>query len=129
MNYKAMARSEDYKYIVISGAPNNFNIICNIALCICPFFGFSKEELIGKPLDFILPELFCIHHKKILVEKVEDFKKTILAKHKNMSLKVRSEPKTIQTFAKTKMKYLVPIRMKLSLVASEEGNIFGVANV
>ena len=127
MNYKAMARSEDYKYIVISGAPNNFNIICNIALCICPFFGFSKEELIGKPLDFILPELFCIHHRKILVEKVEDFKKTILAKHKNMSLKVRSEPKIIQTFAKTKMKYLVPIRMKLSLVASEEGNIFGVA--
>lgn len=44
-----------------------------------------------------------------------------------MSLKVRSEPRIIQTFAKTKMKYLVPIRMKLSLVASEEGNIFGVA--
>ena len=127
MNYKAMARSEDYKYIVISGAQNNFNIICNISLCICPLFGFSKEELIGKPLDFLLPELFCIHHKKLLLEKVEDFKKTILAKHKNMSLKVRSEPRIIQTFAKTKMKYLVPIRMKLSLVASEEGNIFGVA--
>ena len=35
----------------------------------------------------------------------------------------------IQTFAKTKMKYLVPIKMKLSLVASEEGNIFGVARI
>ena len=129
MNYKAMARSEDYKYIVISGAQNNFNIICNISLCICPMFGFSKEELIGKPLDFLLPELFTIHHKKMLVDKIEDFKKTILAKHKNMSLKVRSEPKMIQTFAKTKMKYLVPIKMKLSLVASEEGNIFGVARI
>ena len=129
MNYKAMARSEDYKYIVISGAQNNFNIICNISLCICPMFGFSKEELIGKPLDFLLPELFTIHHKKLLVDKIEDFKKTILAKHKNMSLKVRSEPKIIQTFAKTKMKYLVPIKMKLSLVASEEGNIFGVARI
>ena len=129
MNYKAMARSEDYKYIVISGAPNTFNFICNISLCICPMFGFSKEELIGKPLDFLLPELFTIHHKKLLIEKVEDFKKTILAKHKNMSLKVRSESKIIQTFAKTKMKYLVPIKMKLSLVASEEGNIFGVARI
>ena len=129
LNYKAMARSEDYKYIVISGALNNFNIICNISLCICPMFGFSKEELIGKPLDFLLPELFTIHHKKLLVDRIEDFKKTILAKHKNMSLKVRSEPKIIQTFAKTKMKYLVPIKMKLSLVASEEGNIFGVARI
>jgi hypothetical protein len=46
-----------------------------------------------------------------------------------MSLKVRSEPKLIETFAKTKMKYLVPIKMKIALVASEEGNIFGVSKV
>ena len=129
MNYKAMARSEDYKYIVVSGAQNTFNYIQNISLCICPMFGFSKEELIGKPLDYLLPELFCIPHKRLLIDRVEDFKKTILSKHKNMTLKVRSEPKTIQTFAKTKMKYLVPIRMKLSLVASEEGNIFGVSRI
>ena len=129
MNYKAMTRSEDYKYIVIGGAPNNFNTICNISLCICPNFGFTKEELIGKPLDFILPELFCIQHKKVLIEKVEEFKKTILVKNRSMSLKVRSEPKIIQTFAKTKMKYLVPIKLKVALVASEEGNIFGIARI
>ena len=52
MNYKAMARSEDYKFIVIGGAQNNFNSIYNISLSICPMFGFSKEELIGKPLDY-----------------------------------------------------------------------------
>ena len=129
LNYKAMARSEDYKFIVIGGAPNNFNSICNISLSICPMFGFSKEELIGKPLDYILPELFSINHKKVLVEKVEEFKKTMLVKNKSMSLKVRSEPKSIQTFAKTKMKYLVPIKLKVALVASEEGNIFGVARI
>ena len=76
MHYKAMARSEDYKFIVIGGSQNNFNSICNISLSICPMLGFTKEELIGKPLDFILPELYCINHKKILIEKVEEFKKT-----------------------------------------------------
>ena len=129
LNYKAMARSEDYKYIVISGSPANFNTICNLSLSICPMFGFSKEELIGRPLDFILPELFCVYHKKVLVEKVEEFKKTMLVKNKSMSLKARSEPKLVETFAKTKMKYLVPIKMKLALVASEEGNIFGVSKI
>ena len=129
LNYKAMARSEDYKFIVISGALSNFNTICNLSLSICPMFGFSKEELIGRPLDFILPELFCIYHKKIFEEKVGEFKKTMLVKNKNMSLKVRSEPKVIETFAKTKMKYLVPIKMKIALVASEEGNIFGVSKI
>ena len=129
MNYKAMARSEDYKFIVIGGSPNNFNSIYNISLSICPMLGFTKEELIGKPLDFILPELYCINHKKILIEKVEEFKKTMLVKNKSVLLKVRSEPKTIQTFAKTKMKYLVPIRIKVTLVSSEEGNIFGVSRI
>ena len=129
LNYKAMTRSEEYKYIVIGGAPNNINTICNISLCVCPNFGFTNEELIGKPLDFILPELFCIQHKKVLAEKIEEFKKTILVKNKSMSLKVRSEPKIMQTFAKTKMKYLVPIKLKVALVASEEGNIFGIARI
>ena len=129
LNYKAMARSEDYKYIVISGSQTNFNTICNLSLCICPMFGFSKEELIGRPLDYILPELFITYHKKILVEKIEEFKKTMLVKNKNMTLKVRSEPKVVETFAKTKMKYLIPIKMKLALVASEEGNIFGISKI
>ena len=53
----------------------------------------------------------------------------MLVKNKSMSLKVRSDPKTIQTFAKTKMKYLVPIKLKVALVASEEGNIFGVSRI
>ena len=129
LNYKAMSRSEEYKYIVISGSPATFNTISNISLSICPMFGFSKEELIGRPLDYILPELFCINNKKVLVEKVEEFKRTMLVKNKNMSLKVRSEPKIVETFAKNKMKYLVPIKMKLALVASEEGNIYGVAKI
>ena len=129
LNYKAMARSEDYKYIVISCAPANFNTICNLSLSICPMFGFSKEELIGRPLDFILPELFCVYHKKVLEEKVEDFKKTMLVKNKNISIKARSEPKLVDTYAKTKMKYLVPIKLKTALVASEEGNTFGVSKI
>ena len=129
LNYKVMSRSEDYKYIVISGAPSTFNTICNMSLSVCPMLGFSKEELIGRPLDYILPELFCINHKKVFVEKVEEFKRTMLVKNKTMSLKVRSDPKIVDTFAKTKMKYLVPIKMKLALVASEEGNIFGVSKI
>ena len=129
LNYKIMARSEEYKFIVVSGSHANFNTICNISLSVCPIFGFSKEELIGRPLDYILPELFCLYHKKIMVEKVEEFKRTMLLKNKNMSLKVRSEPKILDTFAKTKMKYLVPIKLKLALVASEEGNIYAIAKV
>ena len=126
LNYKAMARSEEYKFLVISGSPSNFGTICNLSLCLCPLFGFTKEELIGRPLDFLLPELFCIPHRNILTEKVDEFKKTMLVKNKNLSQRIRSEPRIIQSFAKNKMKYLVPVRVKIAFVSTEEGNIFGI---
>ena len=122
-----MARSEEYKFLVISGSPNNFGTICNLSLSLCPLFGFTKDELIGRPLDFILPELFCIPHKNIIAEKVGEFKKTMLVKNKNLSARIRSEPKIIQSFAKNKMKYLVPIKVKIAFVSSEDGNIFGIS--
>ena len=127
LNYKAMARSEEYKFLVISGSPNNFGTICNLSLSLCPLFGFTKDELIGRPLDFILPELFCIPHKNIIIQKVDEFKKTMLVKNKNLSARIRSEPKIIQSFAKNKMKYLVPVKVKIAFVSSEDGNIFGIS--
>ena len=127
LNYKAMARSEEYKYIVISGSPTNFGSICNLSLSLCLLFGFTKEELIGKPLDFILPELFCIPHKNALLGRVDEFKKTMLVKNRNLSARIRSKPKIVQSFAKNKMKYLVPIKMKIAFVSTEDGNIFGIA--
>ena len=127
LNYKAMARSEEYKYIVISGSPTNFGTICNLSLSLCLLFGFTKEELIGRPLDFILPELFCIPHKNALIERVDEFKKTMLVKNRNLSARIRSKPKIIESFAKNKMKYLVPIKMKIAFVSTEDGNIFGIS--
>ena len=128
MNYKAMSRSEEYKYIVISCSPGNFGIICNMSLSTNSLFGFTKEELIGRPLDYILPELFIIPHKKILQEKVDKFKKSIILKN-NTTSKIRSEFKLIETFGRTKMKYLVPIKMKIVLVSNEDGKIYGVSKI
>ena len=43
--------------------------------------------------------------------------------------KVHSETKIIETFAKTKLKYLVPIKLKFSFVSSDEDKIFGIAKI
>ena len=128
MNYKAMSRSEEYKYIVISCSPGNFGIICNMSLSVNVLFGFTKEELIGRPLDYILPELFIIPHKKLLQEKADKFKKSIILKN-NTTSKIRSDFRLIETFGRTKMKYLVPIKMKIVLVSNEDGKIFGVSKI
>ena len=128
MNFKAMSRSEEYKYIVISCSPGNFGIICNMSLSVNVLFGFTKEELVGRPLDYILPELFIIPHKKLLQEKVDKFKKSIILKN-NTTSKIHSESRLIETFGRTKMKYLVPIKMKIVLVSSEDGKKYGVSKI
>ena len=128
MNFKAMSRSEEYKYIVISCSPGNFGIICNMSLSVNVLFGFTKEELVGRPLDYILPEIFIIPHKKLLQEKVDKFKKSIILKN-NTSSKIRSEFKILESFGRTKMKYLVPIKMKVVLVSNEDGKVYGVSKI
>ena len=129
LNYKAMSRSEDYKYIVINCSPSNLGVICNISLSVFPLFGFSKDELIGRPIDYILPEIINETHKKKLQENAENFRKVSLVKNKNINNKARSEGKMIESFARTKMKYLVPIKMKVLLVSTEDGDIFGIAKI
>ena len=126
LNYKEMSRSEDYKYIVINCSHSNFDNICNISLSACPIFGYSKEELIRYNYDHLLPELFSASHKQIFEEKVEEFKKKLLIKN---NTKVRSDTWVEETYIKNKMKYLVPIKTRWTLVLSEDDIIYGVGKL
>ena len=128
LNLKAMTRSEDYKYLVVSLYPENFGLICNMSLSANILFGFTKEELIGRPLDYILPELFIIPHKKLLSDSTEKFRKSNILKNTTAS-KIRSDFKNIETFGRNKMKYLIPVKMKNVLVSTEEGKIYGVSKI
>ena len=127
LNYKEMSRSEKYNYLVINCSQDNFGIICNLSLSVCPLFGFSREELIGRSLDFILPELFVLPHRQLLLDRIDSFKNTMLIKNKN--IRVRSDSKILETVVKTKMKYLVPVKLKVCLVSSEEDTIYGICKI
>ena len=120
-----MSRSEDYKYFIIDCSQTNFDKICNLSLSVCPLFGYSKEELIGHPFDSLLPELFSVYHKKILHNKVDEFKKKLLIKN----IKSRSESWTNDSFGRNKMKYLIPIKIRWTLVSSEEEVIYGIGKI
>ena len=125
LNYKAMSKSEDYKYIIVNCSHANFDTISNMSLSVCPIFGYSKEELIGHSFDLLLPDIFSSHHKKILFDKAEEFKKKLLIKN----VKIRSESWTDDSFGKNKMKYLVPIKIRWTLVSSEDEIVYGVGKI
>ena len=125
LNYKAMSKSEDYKYIIINCSSANFDTICNVSSSICPIFGYTKEELVGHPFDYLLPELFCIHHKQMLRNKVDEFKRKLLTKN----VKTRGNPWFDDSFGRNKMKYLIPFKARWTLVSSEEEIIYGIGKI
>ena len=107
LDLKAMSKCEDYTYIIINCGPDNFGLINNMSLSTNKIFGFSKGDLIGRPLDYIIPEIFINPHKKLLLEKTKIFRKQNLFKN-NANSKIHSDFKILETFGKNKMKYLVP---------------------
>ena len=125
LNYKIMAKSEDYKYIVLNCSTSNFDTISNLSLSVCQIFGYSKEELIGQSYKHLLPELFSIHHINILLKKVEEFKKKLLIKKD----KSRSDSWNEYSFIKNKMKYLVPMKTRWNLVSSEDEIIYAIGKI
>ena len=126
LNYKEMSKSEDYNYIIINFSPLKFNTISNLSYSACKTFGFTKEELIGRSYDILLPDMFCYDHSKIIDEKIEDFKKKLLLVKNG---KVRSDSWIDGTFGKNKMKYLVPFKTRWTLVTSEDEIIYGIGNI
>ena len=60
LEFKAMSRSEEYNYIVIHCGPDNFGLISNMSLSANKIFGFIKEDILGRPLDYIFTRIIYI---------------------------------------------------------------------
>ena len=126
LNYKEMSKREDYKYIIINFSPFQFNTISNLSYSTCKIFGYSKEELIGKSYNNLLPDIFCHEQRKIFEEKIDVFKKKLLL---NKNVKIRSESWIDGSFSKNKLKYLIPFRARWTLVFPEDEIIYAVGNI
>ena len=126
LNYKEMSKREDYKFIILNFSPFKFNTISNLSYSTCKIFGYTKEELLGRPYDILLPEIFCNEQRKIFEEKIDEFKKKILLMK---NVKIRSESWIDRSFSKNKLKYLIPFRARWTLVVSEDEIIYGVGNI
>ena len=80
-----MERSVNYKFTVISGSSVNSNTICNISLLVCmPFIWIYKRRINWTTFRLYFTRIILIYHKRILVETIEEFKRTMLLKNKNM---------------------------------------------
>ena len=125
---KVLNNSDQYKYIIISADDNNLGVILNISLNACIIFGYTKNELIGKKINILIPQIF---HKQ--VEKyLKNYTSNIKTHFYNLLSNQKEyfpEFKEMFIHGKNKSKYLIPLYVKYYFTQTEENEHIYVVEI
>ena len=108
-----MNKTDQFQYIIISANNENFGVIENISLNLCIILGYTRDELVGKKIDIIIPELLQKEHNKMLHVLTNEFRRKII----NTSFTGANSLNEVQhykqntVFAMDKAKYLIELTM------------------
>ncbi len=124
LDIESLLLDEHYNYIVLSAKKEKFGIITNISLGICSIFGYLKYEIIGKRIEFLIPNIYQKKHREILIERMKEFRKKIFSTQEQKIIYDK-----IYTFGKSKSKYLIQINLRPVLFQTETDEIFFLTKV
>ena len=80
---KNLTNNDEYQFMIISANDDNKGTIVEISLNTCLFFGYTKDEIIGKNMCLLIPELFHKTHTKLFNENTEKIKTEFFEKLSN----------------------------------------------
>ena len=124
LNINLLNLNDKYQYIIVSANDDTFGIIVNVSLSITEIFGYEYEELINEDLNIIIPEIFHKSHKKLLKNKINDFKRKCEESPINKLV-----TKEIKVFGKNKSKYLIEIHLKITILQTENNELYFIGAV
>ena len=127
LDISALNSNSEYQYIIVSAQPEKFGVITNLSLGICSMFGYTRNELVGKSLEMIMPEIFHKEHKELLLDKLNDFKKQSIDINDMKNFKPQF--KDISTFGRNKSRYLVQMTFKSALIPTESNDNVFIAKI
>lgn len=125
---KVLNNSDEYKYIIISAEDNNLGIILNISLNACTIFGYTKNELIGKNVNTLIPQVFHKQFEKYLKSHTNNIKTHFydLLSHQKEYF---PDFKELFIHGKNKSKYLIPLYVKYYFTQTEENEHIYVVEI
>ena len=108
----ALNHNDKNLYLVFDTKLSNFGTILNVSLGLCSILGYPKEELKGKNIKNLIPDIFHSSHNRLLRKLIEEYQKGHHAKK-------RIDFRTSDTFALSKSKYLVPFNFKACVISTD----------
>ena len=124
---KILNETDEYNFLIISANDENLGTIINISLSACPILGYHKNELIGKNMNILIPEIYHNIHNKLFNKITEETKTKFF---ENLSKKKIYIPKFIEfsAFGRNKSKYLIPLDFKMFFVQTEDSELVYVVD-
>ena len=122
-NDPADTTNENIDYIFLAGEGSQIGKIVKCSPNFCSILGYTPDELIGKSINFIMPEIFHSYHQKLLVEKASRFKTQMTQNVRSgVTGNQKSNFKELFVIAKNKQNQAVPLSLKLTLIYELEFN-------
>ena len=117
-----LSETDEYKFLIVSAEDDKKGTIINMSLNACLIFGYHRNELIGKNLTLLIPEIYHKTHEKLFNESIEKAKTEFF---ECLSKNVVYTPKIIELSlcGRNKSKYLIPLDFKAFFVQTEESEL------
>ncbi len=106
---------EDQDYVIY--CRTNEKGDCSILQCsnsVVNLLGFTKQNLIGKKIEILMPSIFINGHTKVISNKLKILRKT------NPGLNKASDKKQIFILPRTKVGYIIPIYAKFTVYNDDD---------
>ena len=125
-NVEILKESDNFFYLIILTRKKDLGIISDCSKNLCHLLGYTKNELIGKHVNFLLPKVFHEKHKELIKQKSEEHKLVFFEKlYTNSIYSPDVMEKDIYCLSKAKL--LIPLTLKVYLVNNEENELVYIA--
>ena len=115
-------------YIIVSADKEYVGKISDLSINILKIFGYSKNELIGKNINILMPKLFHKIHDLILIERYENDKLKLFDELNKRKIYFPDFIKK-EIYGISKMKFLIHLNINIYLVKTESNKIIYIIEI
>jgi len=115
-------------YFIISINDDNESKIIDLSMNVCKIFGYTKNELLGQNINFIIPTLFHQKHDLLIKEQYDNHKLKIFDDLNKMKVYLPDFIK-MDVYGISKMKFLIELKMEIYFVRTEENKLVYIAEI
>ena len=121
-------KEKDNIYSIISGNKNKLGKILDCSNNFSKIFGYQKNEIIGKNINILIPEIFHKKHNLLILKRANDDK---LSFYEKLNNKKKFHPNYIdkEIYCITKSKFLLSLKIKIYPAETQEKDFVYISKI